>query len=198
MKNLLLLTLLVLPGLPAVAQSFEVASLSPQTAPATPTSVSASAEVTPPDIPASVPAPVAAIPTSTPRFFGAGATGDTSTTPNFTGWAGYATQISSAQRLYSYSVLQFSRGATGTIQTTAGTGVALYVRTVWKFDIYANATGGVVTTGTATSMGFSGGAIGIAHFTPTSPWAVIIGYNVLKSPVASANTIQVGIGYESK
>lgn len=189
------LTLFLLAA-PLFAQSFEMARLegfafdaqaatAPPASPAPPVATAPTPVVT----------PVAPASAMNSRFFAGGVSGEASYAPHATGWGVYATELSTSQRLYSYTILQFNRGVGNTIQTFTSTGLALYIRNLGPFSIYGNATAGVGTNGSVTAGAFSGGVAAIGSFKQGSPWVYVIGYNIIKSTISTASSLQVGIGY---
>lgn len=180
------------------AQSFEMARVERYAFDAQAASSTATPPLPPSPVPTTPTVPVAAPAAATQsssRFFAAGVNGEATTSPHPTGWFTYATPISAMQGLYSYTTLQFNRGTGNTIQTTTATGLALFIRAIGPIDIYGNATAGVGTNGAVTAGAFSGGVVGIIHFKAGSPFVGVIGYNIIKSTISTASTLQAGIGY---
>ena len=132
-------------------------------------------------------------------FYGAGLSLYPQSSPKPTGWAAAMVTMSAPQRVYSISEIDFTavgnilRGQPVSIQTSARTGAAVWLRAFGRVNLFGLANAGVATTGTNSSGAFAGG--GMVTF-PTR-WKALygtIGVRILSSATGGTQTlIETGI-----
>ena len=130
-------------------------------------------------------------------FYGAGLSLYPQTSPKPTGWAAAMVTMSAPQRVYSISEIDFTatRTASGvySVQTSARTGAAVFMRAFGKLNLYGLGDAGAATTGTNSGGALAGG--GIATW-PTR-WKGVYGaagVRVLKTSIGGTQTlVEIGI-----
>ena len=110
--------------------------------------------------------------------------------PSVNGGAGFGHLLSAAQGLYSYTVydISFTRNTEAVrippvlMQTTMRTGVALWVRSIGRLQIFADGGAGIAATGANVGGSFAGGGFGVLPL--GKGWGLIGGGWVTKSTIA--------------
>ncbi len=118
--------------------------------------------------------------------------------PKPTGFAAAVIQVSKTQRIYSISEVDFTL-VTGTgkkipsIQTSARTGVAVWLRAFGPVNLYTMADGGAATTGANSSGALAGGGM----ITWPTRWPGVLGtagVRVIKTALSSSQAVvEIGI-----
>lgn len=131
------------------------------------------------------------------HLFGGGISYDTTSTPAFMGELFYASQITAGTYSYtSVDVLKVNFKPVG-VQTQTETGIAQFVRSIGKVDMFVTAQAGAAATGSGSLGGsFSGGYL-LATKIHGDWYALAFGKfihsTVGATPVNSGDTIMVGL-----
>lgn len=118
--------------------------------------------------------------TTNGTYYGAFLSGYTTTQPKPTGGAIVATEVSSAQGVWSFSETDFLL-VNKTIQTSARTGIAIHMRDFNNIALFALADGGVATNGVSAGSAFAGGGFLTGVIDKAGMWRWEAGYRIISS-----------------
>jgi hypothetical protein len=132
-------------------------------------------------------------------FVGAGLGYNQYAAPNVSGHVAYAHLLDAGGKTYSYTVIDASSASRTPfrVQTSTSTGVAQYLKTVGKFDVYGLAAAGVSVGGTATGTNvgaaFTGGGMAVTRI--KGSWVLYAPVRYLRVQGANQATIGLGVGW---
>ena len=142
---------------------------------------------------------IVVVPAHCQSFYAAGISLLPQASPKPTGWAAAIITANAKQRIYSISEIDFTvvgdvlHGKPFSVQTSARTGAALWLRTFKSVDLYTLADAGAATNGVNSS---GAGAIGGVATFPTR-WSALkgaVGARVLKTALSGTQVlVELGI-----
>lgn len=136
--------------------------------------------------------------TPTPAtFFSGGLTVPSQGSPkNYSGWLAVVTPVVKSQRIYSISETDYT-DVGGKITSSVRSGVATYLRSFGKVDLYGLGDAGVATNGSTSGAAYSGGGVVLIPTRWKSVYGVV-GVRFLKTNTNTETLLEVGIGKKTQ
>lgn len=142
-------------------------------------------------------APTVPTVSSAATFLAGGVTIPSAGSPkDYTGWIAVVTPLIKTQKIYSISETDYT-DVSGKITSSVRSGIATYLRSFGKVDLYGLGDAGIATNGSTSGAAYSGG--GIALF-PTK-WKTIygvVGVRFLKTTTDQETLFEIGIGKKTQ
>lgn len=134
---------------------------------------------------------------SSATFLAAGLTVPSVGSPkDYSGWLAVVTPLIKTEKIYSISETDYTN-VSGKITSSVRSGIATYLRSFGKVDLYALGDAGVATNGSVSGSAYSGG--GIALF-PTKWKSIygVFGVRFLKTTTDQETLVEIGIGKKTQ
>jgi hypothetical protein len=140
--------------------------------------------------------PTIKVPVLPEDFVAAGLAWNQYASPQINGWTTYARSIKASAGLYSFTTYDITsvKANPFTIQTSARTGAALYLRSIGPIHIFGLGDVGMAASGQSIGSAFSGG--GVVAVQLGKGWTVLGVARVLKTALSDQQTIYgLGVGW---